>query len=319
MTIDSSKNAVSVIGLGTMGHGIVQTFALAGYQVKAFDENSQAVLQLHQRIAANVATMQDLGVIDQVNIDALLSRIQCCTTESEVLIDSQFITEAIAEDLQMKQEFFARCEELVAPDTLLASNTSSFPMTEIASQLEYPERAINTHWFNPPHVIPVVEVIPGQQTSEQTIEQAMSLLQSIGKQPVRIHQELPGFVMNRLQVALFREMLDLVGRGVISAEDLDVAVRGSLGLRWAAVGPMRVGDFGGWDILAKVYQVLAPEIRSDSELPQVLDEMVDCGNLGLKTGQGFFEFPETSQDEIIRDKDNKFVAWAQLLKEAYKE
>ena len=150
----------AIIGAGTMGHGIVQTFALAGYQVKAFDENSQAVLQLHQRIAANVATMQDLGVIDQVNIDALLSRIQCCTTESEVLIDSQFITEAIAEDLQMKQEFFARCEELVAPDTLLASNTSSFPMTEIASQLAYPERAINTHWFNPPHVIPVVEVIP---------------------------------------------------------------------------------------------------------------------------------------------------------------
>ena len=188
-------------------------------------------------------------------------------------------------------------------------------MTQIARDLKQPQRAINTHWFNPPHVIPVVEVIPGERTSVETRKTVMALFKELGKQPVHIRHETPGFVLNRIQVAMFREMLNLIERGVISAEDLDIAVKGSLGLRWAASGPMRVGDFGGWDVLGKVYQVLAPDLKSDSQIPPLIEKMVDQGNYGIKTGQGFFEYPAEQIPQIVADKDRRFMAWARLLAE----
>ena len=317
MNLENTR--VSVVGLGTMGHGIAQTIALAGCQVQAYDSDSGLTSALHDRVTKNLQTMVANGALSNVDEDSVLSRIQRCSSETEALSDSDFVIEAIAEDLAVKQAFFSRCEDIVSESTILASNTSSFPMSAMASELKHPERAINTHWFNPPHIIPVVEVVPGVKTDEETIDKATTFLKALGKHPVRIHQELPGFVLNRLQVALFREMLDLVGRGVISAEDLDIAVRGSLGLRWAAVGPMKVGDFGGWDILSKVYQVLASEIRSDTSLPEVLQDMQSSGNVGLKAGKGFFEFPSEGQHEVVADKDQKFMAWAKLLKDAYQD
>ncbi len=308
---------IAVIGLGTMGHGIAQTVALAGGQVRAFDINAKDVQDLHSRVSKNLAVMVEQETIPEVNIEEVLSRIICCHDEMDALTGVDFVVEAIAEELQLKQAFFSRCEAAVSSKTILASNTSSFPMSKIAEGLETSSRMLNTHWFNPPHVIPVVEVIPCAQTSPETINRTIRFLKELGKHPVRINQEVPGFVLNRLQIALFREMLDLVGRDVISAEDLDIAVRGSLGLRWAAVGPMRVGDFGGWDILSKVYEVLATELRSDARLPEVLEQMRSQGELGLKTGQGFFEFPAEQQERIAAEKDRKFMAWAKLLRDSY--
>ncbi|MBA63204.1 MAG: hypothetical protein CMJ76_12675 [Planctomycetaceae bacterium] len=308
---------ITIVGLGTMGHGIAQTIALAGGNVRAFDSDNAHIDQLHKRISDNLSVMMEAEAIAEVSVSEVLDRITCFESQAAALDQADFVIEAIAENLHVKQEFFASCEACVAPEVVMASNTSSFPVTAISQGLQYPSRVINTHWFNPPHVIPVVEVIPGTKTNLDTIERTTKFLKELGKHPVRIHQELPGFVLNRLQVALFREMLDLVGRGVISAEDLDIAVRGSLGLRWAAVGPMRVGDFGGWDILTKVYEVLASEIRSDIQLPDVLVRMQAEGKLGLKTGQGFFEFPEDDQQRVIADKDRKFMAWAKVLRESY--
>jgi len=308
---------ISVVGLGTMGHGIAQTLALAGADVRVYDTNRQFVEGLHHRISRNLSVMMEAGAIPTMHEAEVLERIVCCANESQALQDSELVIEAIAEDLELKQAFFQRCESVVSAETILASNTSSFPMTAISEKLNRPDRTINTHWFNPPHVIPVVEVIPGEKTTQQTVDRIVRFLQELGKHPVRIHQELPGFVLNRLQIALFREMLDLVGRGVISAEDLDVAVRGSLGLRWAAVGPMRVGDFGGWDILTKVYKVLVTEIRSDTKLPEALADLQLQGNLGLKTGAGFFEYPHKDRERVLAEKDRKFMAWAKVLGENY--
>ena len=307
----------AVIGLGTMGHGIVQTVALAGGQVRAFDTNVKDVENLHSRIARNLKVMVEAEAIPEVDLQEVLGRITCCHDEQDALTGVDFVVEAIAEELKLKQAFFSRCAATVSSETILASNTSSFPMSKIAEGLEASSRMLNTHWFNPPHVIPVVEVIPGAQTSPDTISRTIRFLKELGKHPVRINQEVPGFVLNRLQIALFREMLDLVGRDVISAEDLDIAVRGSLGLRWAAVGPMRVGDFGGWDILSKVYEVLATEIRSDTRIPEVLEQKRSQGELGLKTGQGFFEFPAEQQEGVVAEKDRKFMAWAKLLRDSY--
>tara|TARA_Y100001934_G_scaffold90513_1_gene112074 strand:+ start:68 stop:1027 length:960 start_codon:yes stop_codon:yes gene_type:complete len=306
----------SVIGLGTMGHGIAQMLAIAGMRVSAFDNNTDARESLHNRIRANMLVMQSLGLLDGSDLDDVLSRVTICKTEAEALADSQFVTEAIAEDLLVKQEFFARCEDIVSEETILASNTSSFPMTSIATDLNRPERAINTHWFNPPHVIPVVEIIPGERTSYETTETVLDLFKSIGKHPVHIRKERPGFVLNRLQVALFREMLDLIEQGVISAADLDTAIMGSLAIRWAASGPMKVGDFGGWDVLAKIYEVLAPQMRSNHEVPEVLRAMVSRGDYGLKTGKGFFDFTDQEINEITAEKDRRFMIWSKLFQES---
>jgi len=303
----------TVIGLGTMGHGIAQTFALAGIHVQIFDDQAAVRDSVCGKIRDNLNVMLNSGLLSGVDPDQVLKRISVFDNERAALHGSEMVTEAIVEDLETKRALLKRCEDVVDATTILASNTSSFPMTQIARDLKRPQRAINTHWFNPPHVIPVVEVIPGERTSDETRKTAMAVLSELGKQPIHIRHEIPGFVLNRIQVAMFREMLDLIERGVISAEDLDVAIKGSLGLRWAASGPMRVGDFGGWDVLGKVYDVLAPDLKSDCQIPPTISKMMDQGKYGIKTGQGFFEYPAEQIPEIVADKDRRFMAWARLL------
>jgi 3-hydroxybutyryl-CoA dehydrogenase len=307
---------ITVIGLGTMGHGIAQTFAVAGYGVRMFDENETVRDSVIARIQQNLEVMLQNGLLDSIKLDDVISRMIVYQSEQEACEQSEFIIEAIAEDLDIKRAFFGRCEKIVPQSTILASNTSSFPSSLIATGLSHPTRCINTHWFNPAHVIPVVEVIPGEHTAEDVVDKVMALLQSIGKQPIRLHKEVPGFVLNRLQVALFREMLDLVDQGVISPGDLDQAVRGSLAIRWAAAGPMRVGDFGGWDVLSKVYENIAPSLRSDSQIHDILAGMVSRGEYGIKSGQGFYEYPQHELLNIHANKDKRFMAWAEMLSDS---
>jgi 3-hydroxybutyryl-CoA dehydrogenase len=307
---------ITVIGLGTMGHGIAQTFAVAGYGVRMFDENKTVRDSVLARIQQNLEVMLQNGLLDAIKLDDVISRMIVCQSEQEACEQSEFIIEAIAEDLDIKRAFFGRCETIVTQSTILASNTSSFPNSMLSAGLSHPTRCINTHWFNPAHVIPIVEVIPGEHTSEDVVGKVMQLLRSIGKQPIRLHKEVPGFVLNRLQVALFREMLDLVDQGVISAGDLDQAVRGSLAIRWAAAGPMRVGDFGGWDVLSKVYENIAPSLRSDSQIHDILAGMISRGEYGIKSGQGFYEYPQQEVLDIHASKDKRFMTWAKLLSDS---
>ena len=307
---------ITVIGLGTMGHGIAQTFAVAGFDVRLFDENETARDSVLARIQQNLEIMIQNGLLDAIKLDDVISRMMVCQSEQEACEQSEFILEAIAEDLDIKRAFFGRCEKIVTQSVIMASNTSSFPNSLIAAGLSYPTRCINTHWFNPADVIPVVEVVPGEQTAEEVVGKVMKLLQSIGKQPIRLHKEVPGFVLNRLQVALFREMLDLVDQGVISPSALDQAVRGSLAIRWAAAGPMRVGDFGGWDVLCKVYENIAPSLRSDSQIHDILAGMISRGEYGIKSGQGFYEYPQQELLDIHANKDERFMTWAKLLSDS---
>ena len=307
---------ISVIGLGTMGHGIAQTFAVAGFDVRLFDENETVRDSVIDRVQKNLEVMLQTGLLESINLDEVISRMIVCQGEQEACEQSEFIIEAIAEDLDNKREFFSRCEKVVSESSILASNTSSFPNSMIAAGLVHPERCINTHWFNPAHVIPVVEIIPGEHTSEDVVGEVMELLQSIGKQPIRLHKEVPGFALNRIQIAMFREMVDLVEQGVISPSDLDRAVRGSLAIRWAAAGPMRVGDFGGWDVLGKVYEILVPSLRSDTQVHDILAALISRGEYGIKSGQGFYEYPQQELLDITASKDKRFMTWAKLLSDS---
>ena len=303
----------AVCGLGTMGHGIAQTFALAGIGVRGCDEAPAARKSLHERIAQNLEDFAAAGLVRKKDVPAVLKRITVCDTEAEAVRGADIVTECIAEDLAVKRDWFARMETLVPESVILASNSSTFPISMSGANLKRPERAIVTHWFNPPHIVPVVEVVPGPRTSDATTRAAMALLKRIGKRPVRLKKELPGFLVNRIQVAVMREVWDLVDRGVASSEDLDEAVRGTLGFRLAAIGPLEVNDFGGLDIHARLFQNLAPEIRSGTGLPQTISQLVAAGHFGAKTGKGFYSYTPKELAAKRSSRDQRFLALLKLL------
>lgn len=302
-----------VLGLGTMGHGIVLTMSVAGCQVRGYDTSPLARQTAIPRIQANLNQMVAVGVIEEDRIDAILRRIAIGETEVEAVTDAEFVTEAVVEDLQVKQELFSRVESFVGPNTILASNTSSYPMTDIAARLRHPERAVVTHWFNPPHIVPVVEVVPGEKTSPATTQRAYEFLGRIGKLPVRVDQEIPGFLVNRVQVAMLREVWDLLDRGVASAEEMDRAIRGSMGLRLAALGPLAIVDFAGWDVTARVYENLISHQRGDTELPERIQQLMRDRHFGVKSGRGVFDYPPDSAEQQIADRDRTYLELVKLL------
>ena len=304
---------VAVLGLGTMGHGIVQTMATADCQVRGYDASCDARRTLVRRIRGNLHQMVAVEIVEKESIREILGRITVCGSEAEAVDGAEFVTEAVSEDLALKRELFGRLETLVGPGTILASNTSSFPMTDVAAGMRHPERAVVTHWFNPPHIVPVVEVVPGEKTSAETAQSAYAFLEHIGKLPVRVNQEIPGFLVNRVQAAMFREIWDLLDRGIASAEEIDRAIRGSMGLRLAALGPLAITDFAGWDVTARVYQNLIPHQRRDTELPNRIQQLIAEGHYGVKSGRGVFEYPPDTVEERIADRDRTYLELVKLV------
>jgi 3-hydroxybutyryl-CoA dehydrogenase len=291
MEPDSGIHRVAVLGLGTMGHGIAQTFALAGYDVACYDESAGARASLIERVRENLAAFVAAARIEPEQVEPTLARLSLADTVDEAVADVQFLTEAIPEDLAVKQALLARLERIAAPETILASNSSSFPISQSGRLLRRPERALVTHWFNPPHLTPVVEVVPGPHTGAAVVQATMQILARIGKQPIHVRRELPGFLVNRVQVAIQREVWDLVDRGVATPEEIDAAIRGTVGFRFAAMGPLEIHDFAGLDIQLATYRNLVGEICSETSPPRALEELVAAGHLGIKTGRGFYDYP----------------------------
>ena len=312
MDTDSIRT-VAVLGLGTMGHGIAQQFAMAGHEVRCFDQDEETRQSLLQRVQGNLLRMAKAEVVDPAGVDPALDHLVVCRTEEEAVGDSQFVTEAIVEDLVTKQELLARLESTVSRDTILASNSSSYVISESSAAMQHPDRAILTHWFNPPHIVPVVEVVPGRQTTEQTTKTTYDLLQRIGKMAVRIDREIPGFLVNRVQIAMYREVWDLLDRGIASAAEIDRAIRGSMGFRMAALGPLRINDFAGLDVTRRVYENLLPHMRSDAEVPPLIREIVDGGGYGIKSEHGIFEYSAAERERETEERDRLYLALLKLL------
>jgi 3-hydroxybutyryl-CoA dehydrogenase len=304
---------VAVLGLGTMGHGIAQTFAMAGCEVTGFDEFNAAGDSLHDRIRENLRDFVNAELFEASQIDAVLKRLRVCRTEAEAVRHAEFVTEAVREDLAAKQELFERIEREVNDDAIFASNSSTFPISQSGARLKRPERAVVTHWFNPPHIVPTVEVVGSPRTSEETIQATLELLRRSGKLAIRINQELSGFLVNRVQIAVMREVWDLLDRGVASAEDIDAAIQGSMGFRLAALGPLRIHDFGGLDIQTAVFRNLAPQIASGTEVPPKVQAIVDAGHHGFKTGRGFYEYPPEVADQVRSDRDHRYLSLLRLF------
>ena len=286
---------VAVVGAGLMGHSIAQEYAVAGCRVSLNDVSDERLDHARERIRQN---LEMLGRSDEW--DGVASRITFTDDLRTAVEDADLVVEAITEDLEIKQALFSELESICREDTILASNTSTFMPSQLAEATKNPSRVIVTHYFNPPHVVPLVEVVGGRETSPETIETVRDLLVSQGKKPVVLGTEALGFIANRLQAALLRECFALVENGVARPEDIDTVVTTSLGRRLGVAGPFEVFDAAGADVWHAIFEGLSHDIESSTEVPPAIARMVERGDFGLKTGRGVYEWTPESSAELRR-------------------
>ena len=283
---------ITVIGAGLMGHSIAQEFAVSGYRVSLNDVSEERLDHARERIRQN---LEMLGRSDEW--DGVASRITFTDDLHTAVADADLVVEAIVENLEVKQALFTKMESICGSDTILASNTSTYMPSQLAEATQNPERVLVMHYFNPPHVVPLVEVVGGRDTSPDTVETVRDVVVSQGKKPVVLEKEALGFIANRLQAALLRECFALVEDGVARPEDIDTVVRSGLGRRLGVAGPFEVFDAAGADVWHAICEQLMPDIESSTEVPPAIARMVERGDFGLKTGRGVYEWtPESSSD-----------------------
>jgi 3-hydroxybutyryl-CoA dehydrogenase len=288
-----NKPKITVIGAGLMGHGIAQVFALAGHDVTIYDSFAQTLATAKDRILTNLKDLgDDQGAVDRVTPQADLAK---------AVRDADYVVEAVLEDLPLKQKLFAEIEQHVRPDAILASNTSVIPITGIMQGLKRRERALGTHWWNPPYLVPLVEVIETQWTSPETIAFTMKLHADAGKKPAHVKKDVPGFIGNRLQHALWREAIALVENGICDAETVDTVIKAAFGRRLAVLGPLENADMVGTDLTLAIHKTVLPAIDSRPRPSPYLENLVQEGKLGFKSGEGFRTWtPE--QQAALRSK-----------------
>ncbi len=302
---------ISVLGAGIMGHGIAQSFLTGGYPVRLYDIQEGILDTARAHIEKNLALFAEAGLIKAGAIPGALKKLSTTIDLKEAVEGSDFIVEASPEKLDLKQELFGKMEALASSHAILASNTSSLTLKQMGVRVRNKSRLVVTHWFNPPHIVPTVEVVKGEETSEETLETAYQLLARIKKMPVKVTKELPGFIVNRIQIAMAREVMDLYEKGIASAADIDRAVKGSFGFRLASIGPLLTVDLGGIDTWYRVFENLLPQIQSSIEPPGILRKLFSQGNLGVKTGKGFYDyaadFSKEELDEVVQKRDREFL------------
>ena len=285
-----AKARITVIGAGLMGHGIAQVFALAGHDATIYDSFEKTLATAKDRILAN---LKDLGD-DQTAV----SRVTPQGDLALAVRDADYVVEAVLEDLPLKQKIFAEIEKHVRPDTILASNTSVIPITSIMQGLVKRDRALGTHWWNPPFLVPLVEVIETQWTSPATIDFTMKLHAAAGKKPAHVKKDVPGFIGNRLQHALWREAVSLVERGICDAETVDAVVKAAFGRRIAVLGPLENADMVGTDLTLAIHQNVLGDIESRPGPSPYLEKLVKDGKLGFKSGEGFRKWSPEEQTAL---------------------
>ena len=310
MKLEQIKN-ISVLGAGIMGHGIAQSFLMGGYPVMLYDIQESILETAKAHIEKNMGLFHKSDLVEKQDIDLALQRLSTTTDLNRAVEGSDFIVEAAPEDLSLKQGLFEQVESLCGKDTIIATNTSSLTLKDIGMRVKSKDRLVVTHWFNPPHIVPTVEVVKGEQTSDETMDTAYQLLEKIKKMPVKINRELPGFLVNRIQLAMVREVFDLYEKGIASAADIDKAVKGSFGFRLASIGPLLTADLGGLELWLRVFENLVPQIQSSTDPPKSLQRLVSQGHFGIKTGKGFYDyatdFSKAELDGVIQKRDQEFL------------
>ena len=305
MTIHNISR-IAVIGAGLMGHGIAQEFASAGYHVRLHDVTDEHLQTAYTQIEKNLKVFAENAIIEEENIPSTLQRIQTATELATVAENADFVVEAVTENLPLKQQIFEELDAICPPHTILASNTTALMPSQIGINAKRKDKILNTHYFNPPYLIPLVELIRSPDTSDETVSVAFELLTAIGKTPAIIEKEALGFVGPRLQAALIREAFAIVERGIASAETVDLVVRNSFGRRLSIAGPFEVFELAGWDLVLAAFEELYKDLNSSDDINPLLQQMVESGKLGVKSKEGFYEWTDEKVQEL-RDKMNQVL------------
>jgi 3-hydroxybutyryl-CoA dehydrogenase len=285
-----TKARIAVVGAGLMGHGIAQVFALAGHEVTITDAAKQSLNSAKARILTN---LKDLG-----DDQSAVERVTPVDDLGAAVAEADYVVEAVLEDLPLKQKLFGEIEKHVRPDTILASNTSVIPITDIMKGLQKRERALGTHWWNPPYLVPLVEVIETQWTSPAAVDFTMKLHAAAGKKPAHVKRDVPGFIGNRLQHALWREAIALVEHGICDAQTVDDVIKAAFGRRLAVLGPLENADMVGTDLTLAIHKTVLPDIDSRPGPSPYLEKLVANGKLGFKSGEGFRKWSPQQQQEL---------------------
>ncbi len=277
-----------------MGHGIAQIFAVHGFPVSLLDVNDEVLAKAIEGVRSNLTLLAKNGIGKTEDIETAVGRIRTTRDLKEAVSGARFVIEAVAEQLELKQKLFREMDEICSQDAILATNTSVISITEIAARAKGRKRIVGTHFWNPPYLIPLVEVVPGEDTSPQTVDLTYDLLKSVGKHPVKVKKDVPGFVGNRLQHALWREAISIVDQGIADPATVDEVIRNSFGIRLPVLGPLETADMVGLDLTLQIHNYILKYIERSTEPAPILKQKVEKGELGFKTGRGFQEWDRES-------------------------
>jgi len=304
---------IGIVGAGVMGPSIAELFAIFGasydFSIVVYDISPTQLEKAKSRIDIDFTKVSSTGLFSSSDLEIARNRIQL-ETDINSFADSHLIIEAVPEKLDLKLKVFKELDKLTSPTTILATNSSGLSVTKIATVTNRPTLCIGTHFMNPPLLMPLVEVVKGHQTSDQTVQTIMELLSNVNKRPVLVKKDIPGYVHNRLQAALFREVMHLLDEDVINVSDLETTVRYGLGLRLPIMKVFEMVDFMGLDTIQNVLTYLYPALNRSILPPDFLREMIEAGNLGVKSGKGFHDY---SRQDILASMKQKEAATFQLL------
>ena len=286
-----------------MGHAIAQVFASAGYRVHLYDADTTLLETAKKRIAANFAVFIRLKLASPEDRERCLEHVTAAKDLRTFCDGPQVIIEAISEEMTAKQNAYREIEQLTPPDTILTSNTSALSITEISAALRHKARFLGTHFWNPPHIIPCVEVIKGAATAQEIFDTVYGLMEKAGKVPVRVLKDVPGFLGNRLQHAMWREAISLRDNEIASAEDIDKVVKYGFGVRMPFIGPLETADLAGLALTRDIHEYLLPHLESSPKPSPVLERLVAEGATGVKAGRGFYEWTPEKIRELIEQRD----------------
>lgn len=306
MRVDDIKN-ISIIGAGLMGHGIAQAFAQAGYNVCVHSRREESIKEALQRIRTNLETLVENNILDEDGVDATITRIKGTIDFTEAARNADFVIEAIPEDLQAKKEIFGKLQEISRETVILATNTSSFSITEIGTATNREEKVVGTHFWNPPHLLRAVEIVRGANTSDETVQTTKALLTRIGKKPVVVQKDVPGQIGIRILYAMLREAISLVDNNVATPKDLDTIVKEAFGTRFAVLGLLEMADLSGLDLVLAVSSHLNKDLESSVSPSKMLVKKVRNNHLGVKTGKGFYEWDHDTVVQTIRRRDDHLL------------
>ncbi len=298
-----------------MGSGISLCIAGAGYDVHLHDVSERQLELALARMRSCQEVLNQEGVLSRADAKAARARVRCFTDLARAVADAQFVIETVPENLELKRRVFAQIDRACPEDAIRVTNTSGLSVSAITRGCRRPQGTAGLHWVNPPELVPLVEIIRGEQTSDETIELIYAVSERLGKKPVLIQKEVPGIGLNRLQFAVFREALSMVEAGVVSARDVDRIMRYGLGFRYPWIGPLRTADLGGLDVFYEISKYLFSSLSDAKAPPAMLKDLVEQGHLGVKSGRGFYRYAPDTAGKILSRRDRAFVRQWRLIRE----